>query len=101
MIRINDWAFKWKMSLILKVQNPPTKLSSVKKNYFVHYPPITFNKVPVKHVQSHKHLGLTLDLKLDFHKHILSILSKVNKLTAVSRKHFYQGILFKHSTRPL
>ena len=76
------------MSLILKVQDLPTKLSSEKKKYFVHYPPITFNKVPVKRVQSHKHLGLTLDLKLDFHEHISSILPKVNKLTAVSRKHF-------------
>ena len=33
----------------------------------VHYPPITFNNVPSKHVQSHKHLGLSLDAKLDFH----------------------------------
>ena len=39
----------------------------------INYPPITFNKLPVKRVQSHKHLGLTIDTKLN------SILSIVNK----------------------
>ena len=48
------------------VSYPPKKLSSVEKQN-VHYPPITFNNVPSKHVQSHKHLGLSLGAKLDFH----------------------------------
>ena len=51
----------------------------------INYPPITFNNVLVKRVQFHRHLGLTLGLKLDFHEHISSV-SKVNKLTAVFRK---------------
>ena len=58
------------------------KLSSVEKNN-VHYPPITFNKLPVKRVQSDKHLGLTLDSKLNFNEHISPILYMINKLTAV------------------
>ena len=49
----------------------------------VHYPPITFNNIAVKSVQSYKRLGLTLDPKLDFHELICSIFSKVNKLTAL------------------
>ena len=57
---------------------------SRKKN--INYSLITFNKLPVKCVQSHKHLGLTLDSKLNFNEHISSILSIVNKLTAVLRK---------------
>ena len=52
----------------------------------IHYPPILFNNLPVKRVQSHRHLGLTLDSKLNFNEHISSILSIVNKLTAVLRK---------------
>ena len=63
------------------------KLYSVaKKIKNIHYPPIIFKKLPVKRVQSHKHLGLTLDSKLNFNKHISSTLSKVNKLTAMLRK---------------
>lgn len=38
---------------------------------------ITFNKLPVKCVQSHKHLGLTQDSKLNFHENILSISYKL------------------------
>ena len=59
------------------------KLSSIEKKY-IHYTPSTFNNLPVKRVQSHKHLELTLDSKC--HEHNSSILSKVNKLTAVLRK---------------
>ena len=61
----------------------------------IHYPPITFNNLPVKCVQSHKHLALTLDSKLNFNEHISSILSIVNKLTAVLRK--LQTVLPRHS----
>ena len=45
------------------------KLFSIEKQN-VHYSPITFNDVPAKRVQSHKHLGLSLSAKLDFHEHI-------------------------------
>ena len=51
----------------------------------IHYPPITLSNLPLKLVQSHKHLGLKLDPKLNFNEHISSILSIVNKLTAVLR----------------
>ena len=66
-----------------------------RKNDNIHYPPITFNNLPLKCVQSHKHLGSTLDSKLNFNKHISSIFSKVNKLTAVLRK--LQTVLPRHS----
>ena len=63
------------------------KLSSVKKK-FIRYPLITFNNVLLKH----KHLGLTIDLELNFHEQISSILSKVDKLTAVLQKlPYYPG----------
>lgn len=47
---------------------------------------LQFNNVPVECIQSQKHLGLILYSKLDFIEYISSILSKVNKLTAVLRK---------------
>ena len=64
---------------------PTHEVVFVRKNN-IHYPPITFNNLLLKHVQSHKHLGLKLDPKLNFNKHISSILSIVNKLTAVLRR---------------
>ena len=47
--------------------------------------PLRLNNVPVKLVQSHKHLGLTLD-SLNFHEDIYSILSKVKIFPAVLLK---------------
>ena len=40
------------------------------------------NNVPVKRVLFHKHLGLILYSKLDFNKHINTVLSKVNRMRA-------------------
>ena len=70
------------------------KLSSVEKKS-IYYPPILFNNLPVKPVQSHRHLGLTLDSQLSFNEHISATLSIVNKLTAVLRK--FQTVLPRHS----
>ena len=53
------------------------------------------SNLPVKRVQFHRHLGLTLDSRLNFNKHIFSTLSIVNKWTAVLRK--LQTILPRHS----
>ena len=67
---ISIWAHQWKMCF-----NPdPTKpaeevLFSQKITAHVH-PPLYFNGIKVKQVNEHKHLGLTLDSKLSFVKHI-------------------------------
>ena len=36
----------------------------------VNHPPIFFNNIEVKRVNDHKHLGLILDAKLSFTKHV-------------------------------
>ena len=61
----------------------------------IHDTPILFNNLPVKRVQFHRHLGLTLDSQLNFNEHISSTLSTVNKLTAVLGK--LQTVLPRHS----
>ena len=83
--KINDWAYKWKMSFNTDSKKPSHEvIFGREKNN--HYPPILFNSFPVKRVNSHRHLGLTFDSKLNFSEHIFSILSIVNKLTDVLRK---------------
>ena len=76
---ISNWAHQWKMSF-----NPdPTKqaeeiIFSQKRNEIDH-PPIYFNNIEVKRVSDHKHLGLVLDSKLTFKKHINEKLSIARK----------------------
>ena len=67
---ISKWAYQWKMSF-----NPdPTKQAEEiifsQKLKKVNHPPIFFNNIEVKRVNDHKHLGLILDSKLSFAKHI-------------------------------
>ena len=67
---INQWAYQWKM-----VFNPdPNKqatelLFSCKKNSPNHLP-LFFNGTVVPKVNEQKHLGLTLDSKLSFERHL-------------------------------
>ena len=77
--RISQWAHQWKMSF-----NPdPTK--QAEEILFSHklaspnHPPIYFNGIEVKRVSDHKHLGLTLDSKLSFVKHINEKISLARK----------------------
>ena len=67
---ISEWARQWKMSF-----NPdPTKQAEEilfsHKKIKIDHPPLHFNNIEVKRVTDHKHLGLTLDSKLSFVKHI-------------------------------
>ena len=76
---ISQWAHQWKMSF-----NPdPTKQAEEVLFSYKHvsadHPPIYFNDIEVKRVSEHKHLGLILDSKLNFVKHI-------NEKIAIARK---------------
>ena len=76
---INQWAFQWKMMF-----NPdPTKqanevLFSCKNSSPIH-PPLTFNGTIVAKVNEQKHLGLILDSKLSFEKHLNEKIIKAKK----------------------
>ena len=82
---ISKWAYQWKMSF-----NPePTKqaievIFSQKKQTNAH-PPLFFNGSIVPKVDAHKHLGLTLDSKLSFNKHITDKIKSTNKFIGILR----------------
>ena len=77
--KISEWAFKWKMNFNPDPTNPAQKVIFGRKLKTVPHPSITFNNNPSSLCPDQKHLGLVLDSKLTFNKHIKPILSKVNK----------------------
>ena len=52
----------------------------------VNYPPSHFNSTNVQVADSQKHLGLVLDSKLNFNKHIESKITKCNKIIGLMKK---------------
>ena len=50
------------------------------------YPPLNFNNIAVTHSTSQKHLGMLLDVRIDFQENIKNIYSKVNKTIGLLRK---------------
>ena len=50
-----------------------------RKTYKINHPITTFNTIPVAHTPYQKHLGLYLDEKLNFNRHINVKISKANK----------------------
>ena len=103
---IKQWAFQWKMQF-----NPDEKKQAVevifscKRNKPAH-PPIFFNGIIVKQLPKHKHLGLTLDSKLTFDKHIQESITKARKEIGVigfMSKYFQRNVLdqlYKLYVRP-
>ena len=80
---INKWAYQWKMEF-----NPdPTKqakevLFSCKKSSPVH-PELVFNGTPVTKVDEHKHLGLILQSKLSFGRHLNEKMTKAKRIIGI------------------
>ena len=65
----------------------------------MNHPPISFNEVPVKKDQEHKHLGIILDSKLSFTSHIKSITSKSRQGIGMSR--FLSKYLPRHTVNDM
>ena len=84
--KINNWAFQWKMSFN---PDPSTQAQEVifsRKLDKLSYPPLHFNNVALTQPTTQKHLGMLLDVKLDFPGHLKNIYSKVNKTMGILRK---------------
>ena len=77
--RISTWAFQWKMNF-----NPdPTKQAQEvifsRKVQNTNHPCLIFNHNTISLSESHKHLGIVLDSRLDFKEHLEIILKKAKQ----------------------
>ena len=50
------------------------------------HPTLLFNNIPLSNRLFQKHLGLTLDIKLNFSEHIKNITKKISKTMGLLRK---------------
>ena len=83
---INNWAFQWKMNF------DPDSNKQAHENIFsrkakeICHPPLVFNNTNVSQSSSQKHLGVILDSKLIFDKHLKMASLKISKTLGLLRK---------------
>ena len=82
----NNWAYQWKMSFNPDISKQAHEVVFSRKNIKISHPPLTFNNIPVAQVDSQKHLGISLDKKLNFDGHLGNSQSKVNRIIGIIRK---------------
>ena len=80
---ISQWDHRWKMSFNPEPSKQAVEILFSQKKIKVTHPPPFFNGTRVDKVNEHKHLGLTLDSKLTFSKHINDKINKLRKLLGV------------------
>ena len=102
---INNWAQQWRMSFNPDPTKPAQEILFSHKKPQAH-PPLFFNGVEVKRVNEHKHLGLTLDPKLNFAAHFKEKITKARKAIGLI-KHLRQYLptnvldqIYKMRVRP-
>ena len=76
---ISQWAYQRKMEFNPDPNKQATELLFSCKKNSPNHPPLIFNETIVPKVNEQKHLGLTLDSKLSFEKHINEKIIKAKK----------------------
>ena len=77
--KISKWAFQWKMSF-----NPGPNKQAIEVDFSIkrdkeNYQLLQFNSSDIQIADSHKHLGLIIDSKLNFNEHIKRKLPNITK----------------------
>ena len=89
---ITNWDFQWKMIFNPDLSKQAQKLIFRRKIKKLLNPILLFNNIPLSNSLFQKHLGLTLDIKLNFSEHIkkyyqkIHITKKNNKTMGLLRK---------------
>ena len=74
---ITNWAFQWKMVFNPDLSKQAQEVIFSRKIKKLLHPALLFNNIPLSNSLFQKHLGLTLDVKLNFSEHIRSITKKI------------------------
>ena len=73
---ISKWAYKWKMLFNPDSKKPAKEIVFSKKINKSKHPPIYYNNIEINQSEQEKHLGLLLDEKLTFKKHLSETIIK-------------------------
>ena len=84
--KINKWAFQWKMSFNPDPNKQAQEVIFSRKLNKPNHPSLNFNNTVVIQSTNHKHLGMILDTKLDFLRHLKDKLTKISKTIGLLRK---------------
>ena len=95
LLKIQQWAFQWKMSFNPDPSKQAQEVIFSRKNNKPYHPDLVFNQVNIQRTQSQKHLGLILDEKLDFKEHVKVLMDKASKGISIIRKLRY--LIPRHS----
>ena len=84
--KISKLAFQWKMYFSPDPNKQAIEVRFWNKRDKENYQPLQINISDVQIADSHKHLGLVLDSKLNFNEHIESKITKCNKIIGLMKK---------------
>ena len=82
---INQWAYQWKMEFNPDPNKQATELLFSCKKNSPNHPSLFFNGTGVPKVNEQKHLGLILDSKLSFERHINEQIMKAKRSIGIIR----------------
>ena len=85
LMKINDWAYQWKMSFNPDPNKQAQEVIFSRKKSKTPHPLLQFNNVNVSQVTSQKHLGIILDKSLSFNEHLKMVFTKTNKTIGLLR----------------
>ena len=86
LVKINNWAYQWKMSFNPDPNKQAQEVISVRKTRKINHSPLTFIKSTVSQTISQEHLDVIFDSSLSFDEHLISAQSKTNKTLGLLRK---------------
>ena len=76
---IGRWAYQWKMAFNPDITKQAVEILFSVKNKITVHPALIFNDVSVAREESTKHLGIHLDTRLNFSKHVREAVLKATK----------------------
>ena len=86
--RLYEWSNKWKMIFNPDPTKPAEEIIFTNRNS-TSYKAVSYSGVDVKTVDYHKHLGFTLDSKLNYMKHLDGKIAKANQGIGIIKRLYH------------